>query len=78
MKIRFIELHLAVSEAGGEHYRSKPIIIAGTTGLIDFSNNPFDYTMGKNKIKSLSEDSTFPLQIKGWGVDLDPDSPVRN
>ena len=72
---QIIELHLAVSEAGGEHYRSKPILIAGTTGLVDFKNNPFDYTFGKNKIRSLSEDSTFPMQIKGWGVDLDPDSP---
>lgn len=71
---QFIELHLAVSEAGGKHHRSKPLAIAGTTGLIDFSNNPFDYTLGKNKIKSLSEDSTFPLQIKGWGVDSNPDS----
>ncbi|WP_048190791.1 lipocalin-like domain-containing protein [Methanobacterium sp. SMA-27] len=71
---QIIELHLAVSEAGGEHYRSKPILIAGTTGLVDFKNNPFEYTFGKNKIRSLSEDSTFPMQIKGWGVDLDPDS----
>ncbi len=46
---QIIELHLAVSEAGGNHYRSKPIIIAGTTGLIDFTNKPFEYTMGKNK-----------------------------
>jgi hypothetical protein len=28
---QIIELHLAVSEAGGKHYRSKPIIVAGTT-----------------------------------------------
>lgn len=72
---QIIELHLAVSEAGGEHYRSKPILIAGTTGLVDFKNNPFEYTFGKNKIRSLSEHSTFPMQIKGWGVDLDPNSP---
>ncbi|MBI5679370.1 MAG: ATP-binding protein [Methanobacterium sp.] len=72
---QILELHLAVSEAGGKHYRSKPILIAGTTGLIDFSDNPFDYTFGKNKIKALNEDSTFPLQIKGWGIDLNPDSP---
>lgn len=72
---QFVELHLAVSEAGGKHYRSKPIAIAGTTGLIDFSDNPFDYTLGKNKIKSLSEDSIFPMQIKGRGFDLNPDSP---
>jgi predicted secreted hydrolase len=74
---QFIELHLAVSEAGGKHHRSKPIAIAGTTGLIDFSDNPFDYTLGKNKIKSLSEDSTFPLQIIGRGFDLTPDSPAE-
>ncbi len=72
---QIFELHLAVSEAGGKHYRSKPIIIAGTTGLIDFSNNPFNFSMGKNKIMSLKEDGTFPLQIKGWGIDLNPDSP---
>ncbi|WP_414470559.1 lipocalin-like domain-containing protein [Methanobacterium sp. ACI-7] len=74
---QILELHLAVSEAGGNHYRSKPIIIAGTTGLIEFSNNPFDYTFGKNKIKALKEDSTFPLQIIGQGVDLNPDSPAK-
>ncbi len=74
---QFIEMHLAVSEAGENHYRSKPIAIAGTTGLIDFSNNPFDYTLGKNKIKSLSEDSTFPMEIKGRGFDLSPDSPAE-
>lgn len=72
---QFVELHLAVSEAGGKHHRSKPIGIAGTTGLIDFSDNPFEYTLGKNKIKSLMEDRTFPMQIKGRGIDLDPDSP---
>ena len=72
---QIIELHLAVSEAGGKHHRSKPIMIAGTTGLIDFSNKPFNFKMGKNTIKSLSDDKTFPLQITGRGVDLDPDFP---
>lgn len=71
---QILELHLAVSEAGGKHHRSRPILIAGTTGLIDFSNNPFNYTFGKNKIRSLKEDSTFPIQIEGWGVDLSEDS----
>ncbi len=23
---------------------------------------------------SLDEESTFPMRIKGWGIDLDPDS----
>lgn len=72
---QIVELHLAVSEAGGDHHRSKPILISGTTGLIDFSDKPFDYTMGKNKIRSLEKNSTFPMQIKGWGLDLNPDSP---
>ena len=74
---QIIELHLAVSEAGGKHHRSKPIIIAGTTGLIEFTNNPFNYKMGKNNIKSLNENKTFPLQIKGLGVDLDPEAPTE-
>ncbi len=72
---QFIELHLAISEAGGKHHRSKPIGVAGTTGLIDFSDKPFNYTLGMNKIASLSEDSTFPMRIRGRGFDLDPASP---
>ena len=44
---QIIELHLAVSEAGGKHYLLKPIIVAGTTELLDFSDKPFNYTMGK-------------------------------
>lgn len=74
---QILELHLAVSEAGGEHHRSQPILVAGTTGLIDFSDKPFDYTFGKNKIKALKKDSTFPMQIKGWGIDSNPDSPAE-
>ncbi len=72
---QILELHIAVSEAGGQHHRSKPIIIAGTTGLINFTSKPFNYTMGKNQIKSLKAESTFPLQFRGRGVDIDPDSP---
>lgn len=72
---QIVELHLAVSEAGAEHHRSRPILISGTTGLINFSDKPFNYTMGKNKIRSMNNDSTFPLQIKGWGIDQNPGFP---
>lgn len=72
-----LELHLGISEAGDKHYRSRPIVIAGTTGLIGFDNDPFCYTLGKNTIKSLQNDSLFPLQLQAWGIDLGVKPPVE-
>lgn len=65
-----IELHLAISDASaGVHYRAIPTIVAGTTGLIDFTSNPFCFSMGKNSITSLSETETFPVRLQAWGID---------
>ncbi len=33
---QIVEVHLAVSAAGGRHYRMRPVIISGTTGLSIF------------------------------------------
>ncbi|MGZ7050195.1 MAG: lipocalin-like domain-containing protein, partial [Methanobacterium sp.] len=73
---QIFEFQLAVGEAGNRHYQSKPIAIAGTTGLASFSNDPFNYRIGNNSIQSLDDDKLFPLQLKGWGVNLE-DSPVE-
>lgn len=63
-----MEMHLAVTEEGGRHYRAAPLLIAGTTGLIDVRDDPFRWTIGKNRIDSERAGDFFPLrlQAKGW------------
>ncbi|MDO9523873.1 MAG: lipocalin-like domain-containing protein [Methanocorpusculum sp.] len=74
---QIVEIHLAVSSAGGRHYRMRPIIVAGTTGLIDFSTNPYRYSVGKNTLASQSNDSLFPLRLQAWGIDNHKDTPAE-
>ncbi|HMK53606.1 MAG TPA: lipocalin-like domain-containing protein [Methanobacteriaceae archaeon] len=74
---QILELHLGISKAGDKHYRTRPIVIAGTTGLINFEGHPFQYHMGKNYIKSLDQYQLFPLEIKSWGIDLGFKDPVE-
>lgn len=73
---QIFEFQLAVGEAGNIHYQSKPIAVAGTTGLAGFSNNPYNYWIGYNSIESWDKDNLFPLRLKGWGVNLE-NSPVE-
>lgn len=68
-----IELQLAISEAGDRHYQAKPIVIAGTSGLLSFETAGLGMTMGKNAVRSLTPGSLFPIQVQGWGVDDVPD-----
>lgn len=72
-----LEMHLAVTPAGGRHYRAKPYIVAGTTGLIGFSSAPFHYTLGNNSMRSLQADSLFPIEIKAWGLDNTQGTPIE-
>lgn len=64
-----LEMHLAVSRANDRHYRAKPYVVAGTTGLVKFNEAPFNYEMGKNTIKARTSDKLFPLDLKAWGLD---------
>jgi hypothetical protein len=48
---QIIELHFSVSKAGGRHYQAKPIVIAGTTGMLSFDSEGLGATMGKNVIR---------------------------
>ncbi|HML05916.1 MAG TPA: lipocalin-like domain-containing protein [Methanobacterium sp.] len=73
---QIFEFQLAVGEAGNRHYQSKPLAVAGTTGLASFSNTPFNYRLGNNSIQSLSEDNLFPLRLRGWGVNLE-EAPIE-
>jgi hypothetical protein len=72
-----LELHLAVSVAGERHYRARPIVVAGTTGLLNFSDEPYSYTLGRNFIRSDRAGSLFPLRLRARGSDMGWDAPVE-
>jgi predicted secreted hydrolase len=57
--------------------QAKPIAIAGTTGLVRFKNEPFDYKIGKNRIRSQYKDRFFPIEVQAWGVNLGGEKPVE-
>lgn len=67
-----IEMHLAISDPQTDtHYRANTVIVAGTTGLIDFKAKPYEYALGKNVIKSLDPDGNlFPVELKAKGWDM--------
>ncbi|AUB57743.1 MULTISPECIES: lipocalin-like domain-containing protein [Methanobacterium] len=65
---QIFEMQLAIARAGEEHLQARPFAIAGTTGLLNFSNQPFHYQAGNNRIISEKEDELFPLRVQAWGV----------
>lgn len=71
------ELHFAVTEAGSEHHRAIPIVIAGTTGLLDFAPDGLGWRMGENVFESLdAATGALPLHFKARGVNRGGDTPV--
>jgi len=66
---QIIELQLAISQAGDQHYQADPVVIAGTTGLITCGLNPFHYSVGRNRIESTNDASLFPLHLAAWGLE---------
>lgn len=72
-----VELHFAISKAGDRHYQAKPIVVAGTTGLLEFSSDALGAALGKNRIRSLQAESVFPLQLQAWGRDDAEAEPVE-
>jgi predicted secreted hydrolase len=73
---QIVELHFAVARAGERHYQAKPIVVAGTTGLLTFNPDGLGASMGKNVIRSASNDDPFPLQLKARGTDDGEQRPV--
>lgn len=71
---QIVELQLAVSEAGGRHFQAEPVVLAGTSGLVRYTSDPFSYHLGRNSIQCHSGSDFFPLTIKAWGLDrgVDP------
>ena len=64
-----IELQLAISEAGGRHYQAEPVVLAGTSGLLGFTEQPLVFRLGRNVIECHDPDSFFPVTVQAWGVD---------
>lgn len=71
-----MEMHLAVSKAGERHYQAKPILVAGTSGLLSFSPDGLGATLGKNTIGTMHSDDVFPLRIQARGQDDGDETPV--
>lgn len=74
---QIVELQFAISEAGGRHYQAVPIVIAGTTGLLEYGADSIYARMGKNVIKPLVEGSLFPICVQAQGTYKGSDGPVE-
>ncbi|HXY88311.1 MAG TPA: lipocalin-like domain-containing protein [Candidatus Acidoferrales bacterium] len=72
-----IELQLAISKAGDQHYQADPPVIAGTTGLISLGLNPFHFEVGKNKMASVHADSLFPFTLEACGFERSSAEPIK-
>ena len=71
------ELHFAVTEAGGEHHRAIPTVIAGTTGLLAFSPDGLGWSMGNNVMESLDPSGAVPLHFRARGVNRGGETPIE-
>ncbi len=76
-----VEIHFAIGdESSGIHYCANTVVVAGTTGLIDFSPVPYSYSVGRNSIKSTdASGSMFPLrlQARGWDMGKETDGEIE-
>ena len=77
MENQVTEMHLAVSRAGDRHYRTQPHVVSGTTGLAKFSESPFNYQLGKNRMLSRNADALFPIDLTAWGLDEKKENAVE-
>ncbi len=66
---QIVEMQLGISKVGDIHHQADPVIVAGTSGLIDFEIDPFMYRLGKNEMKSLKKGKLFPMNLKAKGID---------
>lgn len=74
---QIFEMQLAIARAGEEHLQARPFAIAGTTGLLNISNEPLNYQAGNNRIISEKEDQLFPLRVQAWGVNQGKEEDVE-
>lgn len=72
-----VEIQLAISKAGDVHHQADPIVVAGTSGLIECSAKPFRYALGKNIIEGKGNAEFLPLTIRVQGKDRSDDRPFE-
>jgi len=72
MDNQIVELQIGLSLSDKDlHIQGANPIVSGKTGLIDFQTQPFLIKMGKNEVKSIKNDSLFPLSIKVYDPEKD-------
>lgn len=74
---QIIEMQLGISKAGGVHHQADPLVVAGTSGLIECANEPFKFKLGKNEVVSTNENSFFPLRLRARGTDRGGTAPFK-
>lgn len=64
-----VELQFGISKAGDKHYQTDPVVVAGTTGLIQLELDPMHYKLGHNEIRANKKGQFFPMSIAAHGID---------
>lgn len=72
-----VDLQFSINRGSDEHYQAVPVCIAGTTGLLQYSINPFVAAIGKNEMRALTNDDLFPLRMRAKGWDRGKNPPVE-
>ncbi len=72
-----VEIQLGISKAGDIHHQADPIVVAGTSGLVEFQAKPFKYSLGKNSIVGTGGKELTPLTIQARGVDRSNTKPFN-
>lgn len=72
-----VEIQLGISKAGERHHQADPIIVAGTTGLVEVKTDPLRYSVGKNTIESKKSGAFFPIGLQAQGVDRGDSEPFE-
>lgn len=70
---QLIEIQLAISPEGKRHHQAAPIVVAGTSGLMHATNEPFSIRLGRNEMASFGADDLFPMRVQAWGLDRGED-----
>lgn len=66
---QIVEMQLGISKAGDVHHQADPLVVAGTSGLLECSNQPFTFKLGKNQMVSTGKDKFFPIKLQAKGFD---------
>jgi len=72
-----IEMQFAVSRRGGDHKQAAPIVALGTSGLVQATDDPFSFRLGRNAMVAHEPGRFLPITLQMWGLDESSDPPVE-